>query len=453
MADVATPKDVQRATEGSVDPSAVLQHPSSRLPGIAKVLPFFYGWFVVAVVMLAAFIGSGLNNVNMGVIFKPMSDDLGWSRSLMAGAVAGGTIVGGIVTPLAGQFADKFGPRVLMPAGAVLMGLLSIALALVTEPWQFYLAYIPARAISHGMLIGVVPVTAVANWFYRQRPRAIGLVTMAVPLGASVMALIYQLMINHYGWRSTFITLATLLLALVVVPTALFLRRQPEDFGLLPDGAPEPVHVESGAGSKRPDDPSSEVSWTLQEAIHTPSLWLIALCLGLGTLASGGIAFNMAAYFTDADFDPTVAAGTLSMFALAGAVGSGIWGFLAERFSIRAISVGTFGISAFSLALLLVANNPITAYLFAALFGLTARGEAAMGPILVSHYFGRRSFGAISGVITPINMLGLGLGPVAAAAAYDTTGSYQSIILIFIGAFVVASLLMVLARKPIKAQG
>jgi len=370
----------------------------------------------------------------------------------MAGAVAGGTFVGGIVTPLAGRFADKFGPRVMMPLGAVLMGLLAIALAMVTEPWQFYLAYIPARAISHGMLIGVVPVTAVANWFYRQRPRAISLVTMAVPLGASVMALIYQFMINHHGWRSTFITLAILLLALVVVPTALFLRRQPEDFGLLPDGAPEPVRVEDGAGSKRPDDPSGEVSWTLQEAIHTPSLWLIALCLGLGTLASGGIAFNMAAYFTDADFDPTVAAGTLSVFALAGAVGSGIWGFLAERFSIRAISVGTFGISAFSLTLLLVANNPITAYLFAALFGLTARGEAAMGPILVSHYFGRRSFGAISGVITPINMLGLGLGPVAAAAAYDTTGSYRGIIMIFIGAFVLASLLMVLARKPNKTE-
>src|SRR5215204_5406069 len=213
MADVATTKDVPRATDSSLDPAALLQRPSSRLPGIAKILPFFYGWFVVAVAMLAAFIGSGLNNVNMGVIFKPMSDDLGWSRSLMAGAVAGGTFVGGIFTPLAGRFADKFGPRVMMPLGAVLMGLLAIALAMVTEPWQFYLAYIPARAISHGMLIGVVPVTAVANWFYRQRPRAISLVTMAVPLGASVMALIYQFMINHHGWRSTFITLAILLLA------------------------------------------------------------------------------------------------------------------------------------------------------------------------------------------------------------------------------------------------
>ena len=72
----------------------------------------------------------------------------------------------------------------------------------------------------------------------------------------------------------------------------------------------------------------------------------------LGSLASGGIAFNMAAYFSDADIDPTLAAGTLSVFALAGAVGSGIWGFLAERFSIRTISAGTMAVSAFSLALL-----------------------------------------------------------------------------------------------------
>jgi hypothetical protein len=53
-------------------------------------------------------------------------------------------------------------------------------------------------------------------------------------------------------------------------------------------------------------------------------------------------------------------------------------------------------------------------------------------------------------VISPINMLGLGLGPVAAAAAYDTTGSYQGIILLFIGAFAVATLLLALARKPTK---
>jgi sugar phosphate permease len=271
-----------------------------------------------------------------------------------------------------------------------------------------------------------------------------------VPLGASAMALIYQLLINEYGWRSTYVALAVLLLVLVVLPTALFLRRQPEDFGLLPDGAAVPAATATDGRARVSDDPTGEVSWTLQEAIRTPSMWLIAFCLGLGTLASGGIAFNMAAYFQDAAFDPTVAAGTLSVFALAGAVGSGIWGFLAERFSIRAISVGTFALSAFSLALLLIATNPVTAYIFAALFGLTARGEAAMGPILIAHYFGRRSFGSISGVITPINMLGLGVGPVAAAAAYDTTGSYHGIILIFIGAFVVASLLMVLARKPSK---
>lgn len=425
--------------------------PSATLPGIARSLPFFYGWFVVAVSMLAAFVGSGLNNVNMGVIFKPMADDLGWSRSLMAGSVAGGTLVSGIVSPISGRLADKLGPRVLMPLGALLMALLALTLGFVTEPWQFYAAYIPARAISNGLLIGVVPVTAAANWFYLQRPRAIGLVTMSVPLGASAIALIYQFMINVHGWRSTFLTLAALLLTLVVVPTALFMRRQPEDFGLLPDGALAPAPAEPGE-IRRSGEPGPEISWTLREAVSTPSLWLIAACLALGSLASGGIAFNMAAYFSDADFDPTLAAGTLSVFALAGAVGSGIWGFLAERFTIRAVSTGTMAVSALSLALLLVANNPVMAYVFAALFGLTARGQAAMGPILIAHYFGRRSFGSINGVTSPLSMAGLGLGPVAAAATFDSTGSYRGIILIFIGAFVLAALLMALARKPRRAD-
>ena len=65
------------------------------------------------------------------------------------------------------------------------------------------------------------------------------------PLGASAIALIYQFMINDHGWRSTFLTLAVLLLTLVVVPTAVFMRRQPEDFGLLPDGALAPAPAEA----------------------------------------------------------------------------------------------------------------------------------------------------------------------------------------------------------------
>lgn len=416
---------------------------------LARRLPFFYGWLVVAVAMLASFLGSGLNNVNMGVVFKPMSEDLGWSRSLMAGAVAGGTMVGGLLTPFAGRLADQMGPRLLMPAGTAAMALLALSIAFVTEPWQFYATYIPGRAVAQTLVIGVVPMTAVANWFYLQRPRAIGLVTMSVPLGSSLLAVLYQLLINDSGWRTPFLVLSGVLFFLVVAPTAFLLRRQPEDLGLLPDGAPTtPAQRIQTPSGRRVADVSAEYSWTLGQAIRTPTMWLTTAALTLSTMASGGVAFNLVAYLTDMQMDANLAAGALGMYALAGAVGSAVWGFLAERMSLRVLSVGTLVCSAVTLVLLLVTQTPVVAYVFAALFGLTARGEAAMGPILIAHYFGRRSFGTISGFISPFNMAGLGIGPVLGAAAFDLTGSYQGIILTFIGSFALGALLIGLARTP-----
>src|SRR5215470_2073157 len=74
---------------------------------------------------------------------------------------------------------------------------------------------------AHGIsLCGIVPFTAVANWFYLKRPRAMGLVAMSVPLGAAALSLVYQLLVAHYGWRSAFLALGVSLLVLVVLPAA-----------------------------------------------------------------------------------------------------------------------------------------------------------------------------------------------------------------------------------------
>lgn len=426
--------------------------PRRELPGVARAVPFFYGWLILAVTMIASFVGSGLNNVNMGVVFKPMSDELGWSRSAVAGAMAGGTLLGGVLAPVAGGLADRLGPRILIPVGAGLMALATLAIPFAREPWHFYAAYMPGRAISQMTVIGIVPLTAVANWFHVMRPRALGLVTMAVPLGAAVLAIGYQLLMNAYDWRAPFYVLAALLVCVVMVPSAVLLRRQPEDLGLLPDGRASSTRSSAEGQHGRHATASIDDNWTLREAMKTSTLWIIAVSLGLGTLGSGGMAFNLAAFFTDANFDPTLAAGTLSVFAFTGAVGSGLWGYAAERFSIRWLSAATYAISGLSLGLLLVEPTPLLAYAFAAIFGLTARGESAIGPILVAHFYGRRSFGAINGMISPFNMAGLGLGPVVAAATFDLTGSYHGIILAFILAFGISAVLMLITPHPTRSR-
>ena len=124
--------------------------------------------------MLAGFFSAGVSNITMAVVLKPISDELGWRRALTAAAVTAGAISGGVLSPVFGPIADRWGPRLLLPAGGTLVGLLAIGVSLSTEPWQFYATFVPARALTEFLLCGIVSFTAVANWFYIKRPRAMG---------------------------------------------------------------------------------------------------------------------------------------------------------------------------------------------------------------------------------------------------------------------------------------
>jgi MFS family permease len=413
--------------------------------------PFFYGWIIVAISMLAGFFSAGVSNITMAVVLKPISDDLGWSRALTAAAVTAGAISGGVLSPFFGPLADRLGPRLLLPAGGTLVGLLAIGVGLSTEPWQFYATFVPARALTEFLLCGIVPFTAVANWFYIKRPRAMGLVAMSVPLGASALSLVYQFFIAHYGWRSAFLALGIALWVLVVIPGAIFLRRQPEDLGLTPDGlSAVPPHDGPLSPGEERQKTVAERSWTRGDAMRTNTLWLIVASTFLASLGTGGIAFHTVAYFTDNTIAPGIAAGALSVMALSGAMGNGLWGALAERMQPRLLSVATMLISAGAVALLTQVSGPLTAYIFAVLFGLNARGAAVLTQILLARYFGRRSYGAISSVLDPFHKGGLGIGALIAGISFDLIGNYQTIFTIFLANYLLSALLIFLARRPVK---
>jgi len=411
--------------------------------------PFFYGWIIVAIAMVAGFISSGVSNVTMAVVLKPISEDLGWSRSVTAAAITLGSFGGGMLSPLFGPVADRYGPRILLPLGGVLVGLLSIGVSQSTQPWQFYATFIPARALTEFLLCGVVPYTAVANWFHAKRPRAMGLVAMSTPLGSAATTLIFQFLVIQHGWRSAFLVLGLAFLVLVVAPAAIFLRRQPEDLGMFPDGIVPSLRSDEPAAAESQTSTTGQRNWSRPEAMRTTALWLLVASVFLASLGTGGIAFHTVAYFTDVKLSPAVAAGALSVMALSGAFGNGIWGALAERFSPRSLSVTTTVLSAASVALLMQVDSPVMAYFFGVIFGISARGgTAVLTQILLAHYFGRRSFGAISGILEPFHKGGLGAGALVAGVAFDWSGNYRSVLLFFLASYLLAAVLVFFARRP-----
>jgi MFS family permease len=267
------------------------------------------------------------------------------------------------------------------------------------------------RALTEFLLCGMISFTTVTNWFYVKRSRVMGLVAMATPLGSAALSLVYQFFVTHYGWRSAFLALGVSLWVMVVIPGIVLLRRQPEDLGLHPDGI-APVQdsrplEKSAAPTKRC---TREYSWPRREAMRTRALWILVVGTFLSAIATGGTAFHTAAYLTDVKIASAVAAAAVSVMALAGAFGNGMWGALAERVSPRGLNVTTMLLAAGTVAFLTQVVAPIPAFVFALLFGLNARGAVVLTQVLIARYFGRRSFGAISSVLDPFHKGGLGLG-------------------------------------------
>ncbi len=407
----------------------------------AKKGKIFYGWYILAVGVTGAFLSAGSSQLFMSVMLKPLTEEFGWSRTAATGAISTGTILAGLLSLPFGKLVDRYGPRLLTSLGALVAAGMYVLLTQFVALWQFYLVYIIGRVISTNTVSNVAPKTAAVNWFRRYRGRALGLIAMATALGASVLAIVARLIMEHHGWRTVFLVFALAMLFLHAIPAALILRRRPEDCGLVPDG----VQIS-------PDDAASRVeeerSWTLGEALRTPSLWLLVTASIVALTVNAGIGFHLVAYYTDVGMAATVAVGALSVYAFTGAMSNVIWGFLSERLSERLLAVAVMLFTAAAILYLQTVRLPAGAFIFAVLFGLTSRGEGTLVNIILAQYYGRSSYGAISGFVNPFNMLGLGFGPLLSSVTFDATGSYEAVFYVFAVVSLLSALLLWLAKKP-----
>lgn len=413
-----------------------------RTQGRPKI---FYGWYIIGVAMLGAFLGSGSSQFFMSIMLKPLSEELGGSRTAITGAITAGTLLGGFLSPLIGRLVDRYGARPLTTLGGLAAAVHYFAMSNLSQLWEFYVVYVIGRAITSETLGGVVPTAAATNWFRRMRGRAIGLVMMCIPLGGSALTLIGQFIMDSHGWRAMFVVFGVVTLVLLVVPAWLVMRRRPEDMGLLPDGDQPSPFVGSQTGQKPREE---EYSWTLSEAVRTPTLWLLIAAQLLGVMANTSVSFHQVAYYTDMGIPATSAVAVISLYALAGAVAMGVWGLLTEHFSERHLAVLVTLLAGASIFYLSLVRSLGEAILFGVLFGLTSRGEGSLLIIILAQYYGRRSYGTISGFVNPFKMVGLGMGPLVASITFDLTGSYHMVFIFFGTATLLVALLLWLAKKP-----
>ena len=417
----------------------------------------FYGWVIVATAMAGSFAMVTTTTELFSVFIQPLSDDLRWSRTLISGAIAVGTLFCAPASLMIGPIVDRHGARLVVALSALAVGLAFMGMAVARSPLVFYLAVSVARAAGVGTM-GLALSTAVANWFVLKRGRAIAISTMGGSASLISMPLVAQLVSQHFSWRTALVVMGVVVWSIAIIPALLFMKRRPEDIGLEPDGSSRPDTSDTlgsytSSGPAQYQHREADFNWRLKEAVRTPTLWFLIVSGAIFVMVLAGVSLHQTAYLIERGLAPVAAAAALSFFALGTGVSRLVWGFLSERVSVRFCMAagGIFMVA--GVALLLNTRSAPMAFLYAFLVGVGISGSLSLEPVIYANYFGRLHLGAIRGFSSVFRWVTAASGPLIAGIMYDITGDYFRAYLIFLILLVIAAFLVLQATPPKRSMG
>lgn len=404
----------------------------------------FYGWFIVATVFLANFINTGEAFYAMGVFFKPLIKEFGWSRAITSVGISLSVITGALFAPILGRLVDRYGARSIMPVGAAVVGLSFVLLSRMNYIWHFYLFYGIMLSLGSRSMGEIPGSTSVSNWFIKKRGLALGIATMGISMGGVIMPPLANYFISRFGWRVSFFFMAIFPWAVVIPLSIIFIRKRPEDLGLNPDGI-----ADSNPDPALPDSENDryEVSIGARAALKTSDFWKLAVAFSFSFMSLGTVLIHLVPHLTDLGISPTTAAFCLGLTAAVGVVGKVILGWLTDIMEKRFVAILAYAFQIVGLIILLNARYLWLVYLFCVCFGFGMGGVIPIHQSFLGERFGRDSFGSIYGLMAPFTVFFQALGQPFAGYVFDVTGSYHLAFLLFIINYFLAAIIIFSVRR------
>ena len=399
----------------------------------------FYGWWLLASSVVAMALGSGVSFWSFGLYISPLEEEFGWSRAEVSLGFSVSLLIGSLAGPLIGRWIDARGPRLAIVVGATLTAATYILLATTTELWQWY-AYHSLNAVSRQMMFFIPFQALISRWFDRRRGTALGILGTGFSLGGFVIVPLMRLVIDQVGWDGAFI-FSGIAIVVVFVPIGLLLvRNSPADVGAVPDGE-LPTKGE-------PYEARALTGLTLGRTLSTPLFWVLALAMMLFFYGLFGWLVHMVPFYESVGVSRGVAAALVSVAAGFGILTRLAFGLLADR--IRRVETAAMGMLAFLMAGMttLVLDSGaagIAAYLVFWVVG--SGGGPLLEPLLLGRAFGLAHFGVILGAFIVVETIGSIISPAVAGAMFDSTGSYDWVLVMFLGAFAASFALFYLAAR------
>lgn len=410
---------------------------------LAARLPFFYGWVVLACLCCAGFARQGPAVATLSIFVDPLTQEFGWSRTALSGAVSLGGLLAALVSPLIGPLVDRKGSRMVLCVAVAVNGVALILLSFTPSLLVFYLLFCVAR-MNWASPFDLGIYAGMNNWFVARRTTAASIVTLVQMLGLVAMPLIAQYAIVHGGWRGGWVVLGVTVFVVGFFPVWLFMVRRPEDMGLRPDGARAATSPAETA-----DIPVAEPAFSRKQALRTSSFWLLMLFTMLIYPVQAGVSLHQASHMVQRGLEPTTAALVVSVFSLMSAVATVACGFVPRRFPIRYSLAFMGGLATIGTLLMPGIETAADGYLAAGVFGAAIGGVLTFLPVAWADYFGRANYGAIRGISLTFQVLSQATGPLLSGVLYDWTGTYAVSLQVFT---VLSALSIVAALAAVKPR-
>jgi MFS family permease len=407
----------------------------------------YYGWILVAVGVVCYGFGISPAYYSWGFYGPELRDELGLTAEQTGSVFGAFNFTFSVVGPLVGVAIARFGLRSVFTAGAIVAAAGFFLLSRAETLLQCYLSY----ALLGGIGIGfstIIPGQALASyWFVRYRARAMAIIFTGGALVGMGVNPFNAAMLSHADWRSAWVVIAAVSVAVAVI-AALFVRNDPSDLGLEPDGG-TPATTSERSRAAAAASLLADSYWTAARAIRTPQFVIVTLA-GVGYSLPWAVVSAHGALFIRDELG--IAAATAAVILSTARVGASAFGRLSASASDfisppRFLALALF-VEGLGTAVLAVSRSPAALLLAVALLGLGFGAAYIAVPVVFAQFFGRRAFATTTGTRTMINAVFLYLAPTLAGRAADATGSYVLVFWMLAGLTVASALAAFVCRQP-----
>ena len=367
--------------------------------------PTFYGWAIVGLCFLATTLSSPGQSFAISLYIEHVIDSLGVSRLQVSSLYGAMTLMAAFCLPAVGSLADSISGRRFITLNLILLALAIAFFGTVQNLVMLAIAFFFLRLLGQGA-IGLGTLTVIVLWFRRFRSRALAVGGLGYAFGELIFPATIVGLIAWVGWRQSLWLMAGIYL-IVFVPLLWWLLR-PRQKGEPFDGGATNEAVDDNAPSA-----PTEISFSLQEALKTPTFWGLLIAVAILPLVVTAVIFHQVALFNSVGWGAEFIPISFVFFAITSVATSYIAGILLETIPSRfGVTVGMLcAVAALMVAAYLQGSPLAVSLLYGILLGASSGILTAANNIIWPDYYGIESLGAIKGVVSGVRNGATAAGP------------------------------------------